>query len=180
MNTINEIPRILNKSNIDQTIKAYTQLLDEIPLKIEETNVLDLLQKLKREKMGSGPWSNVSIFEAANRIMSDLVILYGVKRIFDGEFPHLEIFKEFEVELGNENKKEHDIISIFGNKRLIGEAFNVAPSFFNIKKNKMIKKLTDSNHAADYMILLCNADSHEVTKSKIAHNVEIIKVYVKI
>lgn len=180
MKTINEIPRILNKNNIDQTIKAYTKLLGEIPLKIEEANVLDLLQKLKRGKMGSGPWSNVSIFEAANRIMSDLVILFGVKRIIDGEFPHLEIFQEFEVELGNENKKQHDIISTLGDKRLIGEAFNVAPSFFNIKKNKMITKLTKSNPPADYLILLCNADSHEVTKSKIAHNVEIIKVDVKI
>jgi len=180
MNTINGIDRKLHKHNIDETIEAYKKLLDEIPLKIEEATVLDLLNRLKRGKMGSGPWSNVSIFEAANRIMSDLVILYGVKRIIDGDFPHLEIFKEFEVELGNENRKEHDIISTVDDKRLIGEAFNVAPSFFNNKKNKMITKLIKSNPAADYMILLCNADSHEVTKSKIAHNVEIIKVDVKI
>lgn len=109
--------------------------------------------------------------------MTDLVILLGIKRIIDGEFPHLKIFTEFEVELGNENKKDHDITSKAEGKVLIGEAFNVAPSFFNVKKSKTIKKLKESTLDADYLILLCNEDSHEhTTKSSSVNNIEIIKV----
>jgi hypothetical protein len=177
MKTIHDIPRKLNKKNIDAAIETYKELLTDIPLKIEESNLLNLLTRLKRGKIGSGPWNNVSIFEAANRIMTDLVILLGIKRIIDGEFPHLKIFTEFEVELGNENKKDHDITSKAEGKVLIGEAFNVAPSFFNVKKSKTIKKLKESTLDADYLILLCNEDSHEhTTKSSSVNNIEIIKV----
>ena len=178
MKTIADIPRKLNKENIDGAIEAYKTLLSDIPLKIEGENLLDLLKKLKRDKMGSGPWNNVSIFEAANRIMTDLVILLGVKRIIDGEFSNLKIFTEFQVEFGNENNNDHDLISHANGKVLNGEAFNAAPSFFNVKKSKSIKKLLESAMNPDYIIVLCNTDSHEKTKSKLFddNKIEIIKV----
>lgn len=180
MKTIFDIPRTLNKDNIDKIIEAYKELLSDIPLKIEGENLLDLLTQLKRGKIGKGPWSEVSIFEAANRIMTDLVILLGVKSIIDGEFPDLEMFKEFEVELGNENKKDHDVISYAEDRILIGEAFNVAPSFFNVKKLKSKKKLIGSKLVANHLILFCNSDSHERTKLNDTDKIEIIKVNVKI
>lgn len=90
MKTIYDIPRKLNKDNIENAIADYKELLADIPLTIQESNLLDLLHRLKRGEIGKGPWKNVSIFEAANRIMTDLVILLGVKRIIDGEFPSLE------------------------------------------------------------------------------------------
>lgn len=103
MKTISEIHRKLNSENIENAIEAYKTLLSDIPLKIEGENLLDLLKKLKRDKIGSGPWKNVSIFEVANRIMTDLVILLGVKRLISGEFPNLKIFTGFDVEFVNEN-----------------------------------------------------------------------------
>ena len=45
--------------------------------------------KLKREKIGRGPYPEVSIFETSNRIMTDLVILFGIKKILIGEVPNL-------------------------------------------------------------------------------------------
>ena len=174
MKTISDIPRSLNKENINEAIEAYKVLLKDIPLKIEETNLLALLTRLKRGEIGSGPWKNVSIFEAANRIMTDLVILFGVKKIIDGEFPELKAFTHFDIELGNENKNDHDIISRANGKVLIGEAFNVAPSFFNVKKSKSVKKLLTNKLTADHLILLCNADSHE--RTRLDNNIEIIKV----
>ena len=176
METIADIPRKLNKHNIQNAIADYKVLLADIPLIIQESNLLNLLHRLKRGEIGTGPWKNVSIFEAANRIMTDLVILLGVKRIIDGEFPNLNMFTEFEVEFGNENKNEHDIISYAGDKVLIGEAFNVAPSFFNVKKSKTVKKLIGSNLTPDYIVVLCNADSHEQTRTYIASDIQIIKV----
>jgi hypothetical protein len=182
MKTISDIPRKLNKENIDEVIEAYKALLVNIPLKIEESNLIDLLIRLKRGKISTGPWKDVSIFEAANRIMSDLVILLGVKRIINGEFPDLKVFTDFEVELGNENNNDHDIVSHANGKTLIGEAFNVAPSFFNVKKSKTIKKLLGSSLTPDYIILLCNSDSHEKTMSKNQddNKIEIIKVDVRL
>ncbi|PXY41811.1 hypothetical protein DMB65_04390 [Flavobacterium cheongpyeongense] len=174
MKTISDIPRNLNKDNINETIEAYKLLLADIPLKIEESNLLALLNRLKRGQIGSGPWKNVSIFEAANRIMTDLVILFGVKKIINGEYPDLNIFTDFEVELGNENRNDHDIISYANDKVLIAEAFNVAPSFFNVKKSKSVKKLLTSKLTADHLILFCNADSHD--RTKLNDNIEIIKV----
>lgn len=175
MKTIEDIPRKLNKENINDAIETYKLLLNEIPLKIEGSSIIELLMKLKRDKINSGPWKSVSIFEAANRIMTDLIILYGVKQIIDGKFPHLALFTEFDVELGNENKNLHDIISFSNGKTLIGEAFNVAPSFFNVKKGKSIKKLLGSNSPKDYLIILCNSDSH--IKSVIKNSdIQIIKV----
>lgn len=173
---MNDLPRKLNKANIDAVLTDYKKLLDEIPLKIEADNLLELMTKIKRDKIGTGPWSKVSIFEASNRIMSDLVILYGVKSILDGNYAHLNEFTEFEVELGNESKNAHDIISHAKNALLIGEAFNVAPSFFNTKKIKSIKKLQQSDLEATKRIILCNTDAHKSTPVLSDDTIEIIKV----
>ncbi|MDZ4710965.1 MAG: hypothetical protein SGI89_01410 [bacterium] len=176
--TLADIPRELNKGNIEEAIKDYKILLQDIPLKIEESNLLDLLIKLKRSEIGKGPYAHVSIFEAANRIMTDLVILFGVKKLLSGEFPKLTMFTNFTVEFGNENKNAHDILSKAKGKKLAGEAFNVAPSFYNGKKSKTIKKLLESTQNADHLILLCNADSHlSINTGRSENNgIEIIKV----
>jgi hypothetical protein len=180
--TLSEIKRDLNKDNIDEAINNYKTLLADVPLIIEELNLFDLLKKLKREKIGRGPYPEVSIFEASNRIMTDLVILFGIKKILLGEVPTLKEFTNFKVEFGNENNNPHDIISKKGSKYLAGEAFNVAPSFFQGKKSSSIKKLINSNPPPDYLILLCNDDSHKpVIKTKIQkHSVEIIRVKIEL
>jgi len=40
---------------------------------------LRLFQYLKRNQVGLGPYPHVTLFEAANRIMTDMVILKGIK-----------------------------------------------------------------------------------------------------
>lgn len=178
--TLADIPRKLHRENIDLAIINYKTLLEDIPLKIEESNLLDLLKRLKRSQIGKGPYPKVSIFEAANRIMTDLVILFGVKKLIDHEIPNLRMFSHFDVELGNENHNAHDILSNANGKTLAGEAFNVAPSFFHGKKSMTIKKLLDSKPAPDYLILLCNSDSHNLIKpnENSSSAVEIIRVNV--
>jgi hypothetical protein len=176
MGTIKEIPRNLNKENIDIAINNYQKLLNEIPLSITETTLSELLHKIKRETMGVGPWPNVSFFEASNRIMSDLVILYGIKQILNGEYEELNKYTEFTIELGNENKNNHDVESHSKESILIGEAFNVAPSFFNTKISKTLKKLNSSKIQAIDHVIFCNADSHSKTSFKYSNNIQIIKV----
>ncbi len=92
-------------------------------------------------------------FEAANRIMTDLVILYGVKWLLESKtFP----FDSYTVEFGKENKNDFDIQARSTGKLLVGEAFNVAPSFFQSKKSSMLKKLRKK--PADYLIIMVNHD----------------------
>ena len=103
---------------------------------------------------GPGPYPHVTMFEAANRIMSDLVILYGVQWLLNtAAFP----FDSYTVEYGNENNNGFDVCATDLDKILIGEAFNVAPSFFQTKKASMLKKLAAST--ADYKIIMFNHDA---------------------
>ena len=80
---IDQIPRILTNKNIDKALYDYKTMLSEIPLALSVNNVLDLMVMLKRKNCGKGPYPHVSLFESANRIMTDLVILYGIKYIAD-------------------------------------------------------------------------------------------------
>ena len=89
------------------------------------------MTSLKREKLDHGPYRDVTLFEAANRIMSDLVILKGIRWLLDEKvFP----FDAYTVEFGNENRNGFDIRAEQGGKTLVGEAFNVAPSFYPVKR----------------------------------------------
>jgi hypothetical protein len=111
---------------------------------------------LKRQHLGIGPYPKVSLFEAANRIMTDLVLLYGVRwllreRVFG--------FSEYRVEFGHGNQAPFDLIAEENGQRLIGEAFNVARSFFQGKKTSMLKKLRTQGIGATYTVILCNADA---------------------
>ncbi len=146
--------RTISKDNAADLIINYLTSVEEIKNSLGDHRVLDLLKILKREAIHAGPYPHVTMFEAANRILSDLVILYGVKWLLDKNvFP----FKQYEVEYGNENKNGFDIYADENNKKLIGEAFNVAPSFFQTKKCAMRRKMVESR--ADFKIIMFNHDA---------------------
>jgi hypothetical protein len=63
----------------------------------------------------------------------------------------------YTVEYGNENNNGFDICATGNDKVLIGEAFNVVPSFFQTKKASMLKKLATSS--ADFKIIMFNHDA---------------------
>ena len=150
--------RTISKANAGQLITKYLELVEQVGNPVANFKNLGLLKALKREAIGAGPYPEVTIFEAANRIMSDLVILYGVKWLLDNNvFP----FETYTVEYGNEDKLGFDIQATGDGKKLIGEAFNVAPSFFQIKKTSMLKKLRQTNVRADYKIIMFNHDAVE-------------------
>jgi len=88
--------------------------------------------------------------------MTDLVLLYGVRWLL-----HSEVFgfSEYTVEFGHESKNQFDITAEQNGQRLVGEAFNVAPSFFQGKKAAMLKKLRSKANGATYTVIMCNADA---------------------
>lgn len=146
--------RTLTSSNIDAITSNFRAALLCIGASIEGRSGLVLLKTLKREKLGHGPYPHVTLFEAANRIMSDLVILTGVKALLQSQlFP----FVEYTVEFGNEDRNGFDIRATSGEVTLIGEAFNVAESFFQGKKASALRKIAavDSTHK----VLIFNDDA---------------------
>jgi hypothetical protein len=56
-------------------------LVETIRASVAGMSGLRLLKALKRDQVKVGPYPHVTLFEAANRIMTDMVILYGVKWI---------------------------------------------------------------------------------------------------
>lgn len=151
-----QVIRVLNAENIETIKTNFYNSLASIGESIQGKKGIPLFTALKREKLDGGPYPGVSLFEAANRIMSDLVILNGVYGLLKNRnFP----FSAYTVEFGNENKNGFDIRATYGNETLVGEAFNVAPSFFQIKKSSALKKLRRNGADATYRLLMFNNDA---------------------
>lgn len=148
--------RQLTSGNVGEEIRSLTAQIAEMGLSITGKVGLPLLHALKRDRVGHGPYANVSFFEAANRIMSDLVILHGVRWLLETRsLP----FESYRVEYGNEDRNGFDLIATNGESRLYGEAFNVAPSFFQTKKAGALKKLRIKGAEATHRVLLVNHDA---------------------
>jgi hypothetical protein len=105
------IPNTLNKGNIDATIQVYRDALNTMDCGISGNNIVNSLTKLKHQKMpNGGPYRGIALAEAANRIMTDLVILYGVKDLLDGKHPQID-FPEYAVECGTVHKNAHNVMA---------------------------------------------------------------------
>ena len=150
----NIVHRELTTKNIDESLSEYLNSIESVGASIEGKRGIELFQSIKRDKTGSGPYPGVSLFEASNRIMTDLVILYSVKWILkNSTFP----FDKYVVEYGNEDK--NDIGASNGVETLSGEAFNVAQSFFQGKKSAMLRKLRKQENDSKYKLILVNSDA---------------------
>jgi hypothetical protein len=89
--------------------------------------------------------------------MTDLVILKGVKWLLtNSDFG----FDSYMVEYGHQNNNNFDIEASGNGQRLIGEAFNVAPSFFQGKKSAMLRKL-NIDEKANIKLIMFNHDAVE-------------------
>ena len=172
--------RKLNLGNIDLVISEYVKGLEEIPLHIEAENFIDFMNLIKRKKLSYGPYPHVTLFEASNRIMTDLVILFGVKKLLNNEINEIR-FDEYTVEYGNEDKNEHDITAEKSGIKLKCEAFNVSSSFFQGKKSMMLKKLRANKKDNEILLLLFNDDAlNENQKLKLEENEFYLPVKVEL
>ena len=63
----------------------------------------------------------MSVFEALNRIGSDLVLLSGAEKLFTSEIPPENIL----LRMGNTQGFDFEVL-YKGNKKVYGEAFNAA------------------------------------------------------
>lgn len=151
-----ELPSQITAKNVDWLLSHYVTLIEAVGHPVAGLRGVRLLSALKREVVGAGPYPGVTLFEAANRIMTDLVMLHGVRWLLQHEvFP----FRAYTVEYGHGNEGEHDVVASEGGKTMIGEVFNVSRSLFPLKKAKALKKLRASRVQADYRVILVNHDA---------------------
>lgn len=68
-------------------------------------------------------------------------------------------FTTYMVEYGNEDENGFDIRASGNGESLVGEAFNVAPSFFQTKKASVLKKLRKTS--TNYKLIMFNHDAVE-------------------
>ena len=134
--------------------------------------IIYLKRKDQSQAVKIGPYGNISVYEAANRIASDLVIINGLLQLVE---KNLE-FKEalFTLRLGTTHLAgKGDFTIFFNGKELEGEAFNVAPAYLKPKMRKTINKWKD-NQQLKY--ILVNDEAFEfIGKSKIDERVFKVK-----
>lgn len=152
--------RTLTKANIDDEIAGFARQIACLGASLDGMRGLELCRALKRTILDTGPYLRVSFYEAANRVMTDLVILHGVRALLaDARFP----YRSYTVEFGHENNNDHDILAGDGAEALIGEAFNVSRSFYPVKKSKALQKLRTSAKPARIRLLMYNHDAVSAT-----------------
>ena len=120
--------------------RKYWRLLELYPFPKPPVNgeVPEMLSYFKRKSHDCsqiGHYSNISVFEAANRIATDLVIINGAIQLAEAN----EDIKQgkFTLRLGTRHDPDFGDITI-GNSE--GEAFNVAPSYLSEKLRKTKSK----------------------------------------
>src|SRR5208337_2810053 len=153
-----ERERSLTKFNIDSEIQRYLDVVNSIQFPDRSGTNLEYMISLKRDPIGSGPYDWVSIFEASNRIFSDIIILFGIRKVLSNpQIGSVSLpFDKYEVKFGAEDG--FDIEANNGKEKLVGEAFNVARSFFSGKRHTTKKKL-ESKEGYDYKIIIFNSDA---------------------
>lgn len=153
----------LTKGNIQAELRAYLSQVRKIRPVKQDGSIFLYLLKLKRGSLQRGPYPDVSMFEAANRILSDILIFYGVRRLLNK--PSLDSvplpFKKYSVNLGTSHGYDIEATSKRGYS-LIGEAFNVAPDYFPVKMRKTEKKLLKAK--ANYRLILFNKEATHLRK----------------
>ncbi len=171
------IPRRLDKANVHQAIQTYTRYVDDLKLgPVAALRGRDLLRELKRGKTGLPPYGGVSWFEAANRIMTDLVTLYGVRWLLTRkDLP----FNSYDVQYGNEGNRSFDIEANSGKTRLAGEVFNVANSFLATKMRRTCQKLIGRGSACRYRPVLLNAESADRLNGVSGERIAVVSVDVR-
>lgn len=147
------------KCSYDQLIgvmKNYADILSKNTVLLPHQNAtwVELIKLFKRDRGAVGPYKNVSIFEGLNRIASDMVLLHGLRGLFEEGKP--SGISSVSFCLGNTSDGEYSgdfcIYDSAGEILAHGEAFNAAEQFFRPKIASVRKKWKDKK----LHFILCN------------------------
>lgn len=153
----------LNYKELNIFKTTYLKLLTDnpFPLSPNSGSHYEMINFLKRKDESKpvkiGVYENISPFEAANRIASDLVILNGLLQLIA---TNKEIKNaKFTLRLGTTHHVgKGDFTIKINDEEFEGEAFNVAPSFLKQKMRKTLKKWEGSQRLR---YILVNVEAFE-------------------
>ncbi len=170
-----EFSKPLNKNEFNEAKKKYMDLIKKHPYSIKETNgIFELIQSVKRNPEKIGPYKDISVFEALNRIGTDLVLLAGATNLFNSELTEITP-KKIKLNMGTIRGFDF-IVEITGNKYIYGEAFNAAESFCNEKMRQAIHKLTDNpENYTNSAIVFVNIEVKEKLNKYLGNNHKLLK-----
>lgn len=161
----------ITEDDVKEIQKEYWEWLNKNKFPLPASgNAIEIIHYAKRktsdkktkEPQSIGPWENITVFEAANRIASDLVILKGVINLLRKHAARFENAK-ITLRLGNKHKVgKGDFTMTVAGKDYEGEAFNVAPSFF---ENKLRKTLNNCD-SRKIKFILFNSELEEDSACK--------------
>jgi len=167
----------LTRSNVSREVRRYAARVEALQLgPVAKKRGIDLLHALKREQVSGWPYpKKLTRSEAYNRIMTDLVILHGVRWLLaNGPYP----FRLYRVKYGNTGGRGFDVEANAGRRRLVGEAFNAAPSYYPKKRRDAIGKLSGpAAEGATVRIILLNHDARPAPKA--AFGLDLLSVNVR-
>lgn len=152
---------ILTTDNLADTIRSY--LADLATMEVPEfpKEPIALFRMLKRRAVKGGRYPEASVFEVANRVMSDLVVLGAAERLLTKGIPGWNALRPAAVEVAFGVAAGWDLAGhVEDGRTFIGECFNVAPTFFADKKRRSVKGMM-AEETAKHRILAFNADARE-------------------
>jgi len=127
----------LSLAQFELASSNYKKLLKETNLLFQGKETMEIMLWAKRKVISFGPYQNLTFFEISNRIYSDLVLLKAATFIFKrGNIQFIQL------NMGNKGGNDMTVTDDLGNVQ-IGEAFNTATSFFQIKLRSDLKKFAD-------------------------------------
>ena len=144
----------LNKDQLENLKKSYLESLEKYPFpKFQDWSYQSVLRELKRDlKKQIGPYTDITIFEAANRIATDLTMMDGILKMFSNGTIGIE--DRVEIRLGTMQGKDKGDFTVYSGDEIEkgkGESFNVASSFFRSKMSKTLRSWK-GNSSLKYII----------------------------
>lgn len=167
--------KALSEQEFELAKAAYMNLLAENKYCMKETHTIyELIESIKRTPEKIGPYQNISVFEALNRIGSDLVLLSGATQLFKEE---LKGIKPQSIHLKMGSTRGFDFEVFLNDKKVIyGEAFNAAESFCKEKMRQAIIKLIDNKDGkTNSAIVFVNDDVKNTLEKYIKGNHQLQK-----
>ena len=146
--------------------QLYLDALEENPYAmIKHKDIYELITNIKRSPGKIGPYQDISVFEALNRIGSDLVLLSGTTKIFNGD-TEINVPAKIQLRMGNTHGFDFEVHTKSKGK-IYGEAFNAAESFCKSKMRDAIHKLMKNNpdKKAKHAIVFINQEVEDIIEN---------------
>jgi hypothetical protein len=158
-NTNEEINNLLTDNRLNVNFvkfkEIYTSLSNGIKFEFEG-DIKKKLKSLKRDKLNSGPYPKVSLYENSNKILTDLLTLDAISYLIEKKEIEKKEIEIIEFNLGNSDIYPFDLITYDTNKnKEFYEISYTTKKGLSSKKNSIFKKMEKYNKKEENNIEKC-------------------------